>query len=231
MTPQEEVPLLELRDLRIELATEAGPIAVVDGVSFRLARGETLGIVGESGCGKSMTALAILGVLPRPAARVAGGAILWNGVDLVTAPERLSEIRGRSVSMVLQDPMSNLNPVFSCGEQIAEVLRLHEHLGRRQAREKAIEMLDLVGIPSPRRCAERYPHQLSGGMRQRVMIAIALSCRPQLLIADEPTSALDVTIQAQILELIDELKTAWHGDLADLPRYGRDRRTQRSASP
>lgn len=203
-----EGALLEVKNLRVDLFTETGSLRILDDVSFSIEKGETLGIVGESGCGKSMTALAILGVLPIPIVRVVGGQVLWNGVDLTACtPAEMRQIRGKQISMVLQDPMTNLNPVFTCGEQIAEVVRLHEGASRRQARGRAVEMLDLVGIPAPLQCVDRYPHELSGGMRQRVMIAIALACRPKLLIADEPTSALDVTVQAQILELIDRLKT------------------------
>jgi peptide/nickel transport system ATP-binding protein len=170
--------------------------------------GETLGIVGESGCGKSVTAMSIMRLIPQPPGKIVDGQILYNGLDLVTIPaNKLRKIRGKEISMVFQEPMTSLNPVFTCGEQIAEALRLHEGLGRRDAMDKTVEMLKVVHIPNAERRVKEYPHQLSGGMRQRVMIAMALSCSPNLLIADEPTTALDVTIQAQILELLNELKT------------------------
>jgi peptide/nickel transport system ATP-binding protein len=200
-------PALELTDLQVEFATRDGPARVIDGMSFALARGETLAIVGESGCGKSMTALAIMGLVPTPPGRIAGGSIRLDGEELVGAqPARLREIRGKSVSMVFQEPMTSLNPVYTIGEQIAETLRLHEGLGRRAALDRAIELLRAVGIPAADRRVREYPHQMSGGMRQRVMIAIALACRPSVLICDEPTTALDVTVQAQIFDLLTELQ-------------------------
>jgi peptide/nickel transport system ATP-binding protein len=170
--------------------------------------GETLGVVGESGCGKSVTALSILRLVPEPPGRIVGGRVIFRGRDLLALPPAaMRRVRGKEISMVFQEPMTSLNPVFSCGEQIVEALVLHERLGGRAARARAVELLRLVGIPAPEQRAAEYPHQLSGGMRQRVMIAMALACRPALLIADEPTTALDVTIQAQILELLAELKS------------------------
>ena len=198
--------LLEVKNLRTQFATRAGLVRAVDGVSFYVDEGELLGLVGESGCGKSMTALSVMRLVGAPG-RIASGEILFGGEDLVAASEeRMREIRGDDIAMIFQDPMTSLNPVYTVGEQIAEALRLHRNLGRRQAREAAVEAMREVAIPDPGRRADDYPHQLSGGMRQRVMIAMALACGPRLLIADEPTTALDVTIQAQILELIDELR-------------------------
>jgi len=200
-------PLLSVDRLRVEFATRNGIARVIDDVSFDLRAGETLGIVGESGCGKSMTALAIMGLVPDPPGRVAGGAIRLLGEDLTRADERrMSRIRGKEISMIFQEPMSSLNPVYTVGDQIGETVRLHEGLGKRAARERAIDMLKAVGIPAPQRRVDEYPHQMSGGMRQRVMIAMALACRPKVLIADEPTTALDVTVQAQIFDLLRDLK-------------------------
>jgi peptide/nickel transport system ATP-binding protein len=200
--------LLEIRGLKTWFATDAGDIHAVDGVDLAVERGETLGVVGESGCGKSVTALSVMKLIPMPPGRIVAGQILWRGRDLVPlAPRAMRAIRSREIAMVFQEPMTSLNPVYAVGEQIAEVLRLHQKLGRRAALERAIEMLRLVHIAQPERRAGDYPHQFSGGMRQRVMIAMALACNPQLLIADEPTTALDVTIQAQILELLAELKS------------------------
>ena len=201
------VPLLELRDVEVEFRTRHGIARVLDRVGFSLSAGSTLGIVGESGCGKSMTALTIMRLVPQPPGRIAGGAILLDGEDLLCATEkRMREIRGNEVSMVFQEPMTSLNPVFSVGDQIAETVRLHQGLGRREALDRAVEMLAAVGIPVPERRVRDYPHQLSGGMRQRVMIAIGLACSPRVLIADEPTTALDVTVQAQIFDLLIDLK-------------------------
>ena len=206
-TSDEAPPLLELRDLRTYFAVDDGEFRAVDGVSFTLRGGRTLGIVGESGCGKSVTALSIMGLVPQPPGRIAGGAVLLEGVDLLRLrAAELRALRGNQLSMIFQEPMTSLNPVFTVGEQIAEAIRLHEGLGRRDAMAKTVDMLKLVHIPNAERRVKEYPHQLSGGMRQRVMIAMALSCNPKLLIADEPTTALDVTIQAQILELLNELK-------------------------
>ncbi|RVT86528.1 ABC transporter ATP-binding protein [Rhodobacteraceae bacterium CCMM004] len=201
-------PLLQVRDLRTELRVEGGPIMAVDGVSFTLTAGETLGIVGESGCGKSMTALSIMGLLPRPIGRIASGSVELEGVgDIVKLPERrMMSVRGDDISMVFQEPMTSLNPVFTVGFQLTEAIRAHRSVSNQEARRKAIDMLNLVGIPLPDVRIDNYPHQLSGGMRQRVMIAMALACEPKIMLADEPTTALDVTIQAQILNLMNRLK-------------------------
>ena len=199
--------LLEIRGLKTHFATDEGWVHAVDGVDLAVDRGETLGVVGESGCGKSVTALSVMKLLAMPPARIVAGEVRWKGRDLVPLPQAaMRAIRAKEIAMVFQEPMTSLNPVYTVGEQIAEVLRLHEGLGRRAALDRAIEMLRLVHIPHAERRARDYPHQFSGGMRQRVMIAMALSCNPQLLIADEPTTALDVTIQAQILDLLGELK-------------------------
>jgi peptide/nickel transport system ATP-binding protein len=182
-------------------------VRVLDGVSLSVNAGETLGIVGESGCGKSMTALAIMGLVPKPAGHVTGGAVRFDGEDLLRAPEaRMREVRGHRIAMIFQEPMTSLNPVFTVGEQIAEAARLHLGLSSAQARSRAIEMLKAVHIPEAERRIDDYPHHFSGGMRQRVMIAMALVCEPQVLIADEPTTALDVTVQAQIFDLLQELR-------------------------
>ncbi|HWS88966.1 MAG TPA: ABC transporter ATP-binding protein [Pyrinomonadaceae bacterium] len=189
-----------------QFPTRAGLVRAVDGVSFHVGEGELLGLVGESGCGKSITALSVMRLVGSPG-KIVGGEILFAGENLLAASdERMREIRGDDIAMIFQDPMTSLNPVYTVGEQIAEALRLHRKLNRRQAREAAVEAMREVAIPDPGRRVDDYPHQLSGGMRQRVMIAMALACDPKLLIADEPTTALDVTIQAQILELIDELR-------------------------
>jgi len=201
------VPLLEVRDLRTWFFTRWGVVKAVDGVSFAVGEGETLGIVGESGCGKSVTALSILRLVPRPAGRIVGGEILLDGENLLGKSEReMRRIRGGQVSMILQDPMSSLNPVFSIGNQVAEALRIHQRLEGPGLWATARDMLRRVRIPSPEMRLRAYPHQLSGGMRQRVVGAIALSCRPRVLIADEPTTSLDVTIQAQYLRLLKELQ-------------------------
>jgi oligopeptide/dipeptide ABC transporter ATP-binding protein len=199
--------LLEVKNLKTYFDTDAGTVKAVDGVSFSVESGETLGIVGESGCGKSVTSLSIMGLLPRPAGRIAGGRIIFDGKDLTTlSEEEMQKIRGNDISMIFQEPMTSLNPVFTIGEQIMEPLRLHQNMDNKAAFEKAVELLELVSIPSARQRMTEYPHQLSGGMRQRAMIAMALACNPSLLIADEPTTALDVTVQAQILDLMNELK-------------------------
>jgi peptide/nickel transport system ATP-binding protein len=199
--------LLEIKGLKTHFFTEEGVVRAVDGVDLHIDKGETLGIVGESGCGKTVTALSVMKLIPMPPGRIIEGQMLYQGKDLVTLPPaQMRKIRGKEISMVFQEPMTSLNPVFTIGEQIAEAIRLHEGLGRRDAMAKTVDMLKLVHIPNPERRVKEYPHQLSGGMRQRVMIAMALSCNPKLLIADEPTTALDVTIQAQILELLNELK-------------------------
>jgi peptide/nickel transport system ATP-binding protein len=198
--------LLEVKNLRTQFPTRAGVVRAVDGVSFHVGEGELLGLVGESGCGKSITALSVMRLIGTPG-KIVGGEIWFGGENLLAASDaRMREIRGDDIAMIFQDPMTSLNPVYTVGEQIAEALRLHRKLNRKQAREAAVEAMREVSIPDPGRRADDYPHQLSGGMRQRVMIAMALACDPRLLIADEPTTALDVTIQAQILELIDELR-------------------------
>ncbi len=202
-----DAPLLEVRDLACHFFTLDGVVRAVDGVSLALARGETLGIVGESGCGKSVTALSILRLIQKGAGRIVGGSVRFEGRELTTlSDDEIKELRGHRISMIFQEPMTSLNPVLTVGVQIAENVVRHTGAGWREAMDRAVEMLRLVRVPDPERRVHDYPHQLSGGMRQRVMIAIALSCDPQLLIADEPTTALDVTIQAQILELMVELK-------------------------
>ena len=201
------MPLLEVTSLRTHFATPDGNVRAVDGLSFAIEPGETLAIVGESGCGKSVTSMSILRLIPEPPGRVVG-SIRFEGRELLDLPDaEMRRLRGNDISMIFQEPMTSLNPVFTVGWQIGETLRLHQGLGARQAGKRAVEMLDLVGIAAPARRAREYPHQLSGGMRQRVMIAMALACNPKLLIADEPTTALDVTIQAQILDLMRDLKT------------------------
>jgi oligopeptide/dipeptide ABC transporter ATP-binding protein len=200
-------PLLQVRDLKTHFFTDDAVVRAVDGVSFDIHQGETLAVVGESGSGKSVTALSILRLFPQPPGRVVGGTIRFRGRDLLTVSDgEMRRIRGKAISMIFQEPMTSLNPVFTCGDQIMEVVRLHEGLGRAEARARAIEMLERVGIAAAAQRVDDYPHQMSGGMRQRVMIAMALACRPALLIADEPTTALDVTIQAQILELLKALQ-------------------------
>ena len=200
-------PLLEVIDLQTRFRSDAGEVRAVDGVSLSVAAGETLAVVGESGSGKSVTALSILRLVADPPGRIVGGTIRFQGRDLRALSEaEMRRVRGNAISMIFQEPMTALNPVFTCGEQIIEAIVLHEGVGRAEARRRAIEMLTLVGIPAPEQRVDEYPHQMSGGMRQRVMIAMALACRPALLIADEPTTALDVTIQAQILELLKRLQ-------------------------
>jgi len=199
--------MIQVKNLRTSFFTPEGEVRAVDGVSFNIGEGKTLGLVGESGCGKSVTALSILRLVPSPPGRVVGGAIYFRGQDLLKLDkEAMRKIRGSEISMIFQEPMTSLNPVFTIGDQIGEAIRLHQGLGKRETREKTVEMLRLVKIADPESRIDDYPHQLSGGMRQRVMIAMALSCNPSLLIADEPTTALDVTIQAQILELMRELQ-------------------------
>jgi peptide/nickel transport system ATP-binding protein len=199
--------LLDIRDLKTWFKTDDGLVQAVDGVSIRIDRGETVGIVGESGCGKTVTARSVLKLIDMPPGRFEGGQILWKGRDLIPlGPAEMDKIRATEIGMVFQEPMTSLNPVYTVGDQIAEVLRQHEKLSYKQAIERATEMLKLVNIPNPEKRVHDYPHQFSGGMRQRVMIAMALVCKPKLLIADEPTTALDVTIQAQILELMQEMK-------------------------
>ncbi|ARM31185.1 ABC transporter ATP-binding protein [Prosthecochloris sp. HL-130-GSB] len=200
--------ILEVKNLKTWYSTDLGVARAVDGVSFSLAPDRTLGIVGESGCGKSVTALSIMRLVPMPPGYFAGGEIFWKGRDLLRLGEHeMRKLRGKEIAMIFQEPMTSLNPVYTCGDQIVEQLMLHENLRRKDARQRAVELLGKVGIPDPSRRVDSYPHELSGGMRQRVMIAMALSCNPALLIADEPTTALDVTVQAQILELIAALQS------------------------
>jgi oligopeptide transport system ATP-binding protein len=200
-------PLLSIEDLRVEFSSHGRTLPAISEVSLRLDRGKTLGLVGESGSGKTVTSLAVMRLIPDPPGRIAGGRIMFQGRDLVRLTEaEMTRIRGRDISMVFQEPMTSLNPVFTVGDQVAEVYRVHLGLGRGEAMDRAVEMLAKVGIPDPSRRAANYPHQMSGGMRQRVLIAIALACRPALLIADEPTTALDVTVQAQILALMEQLR-------------------------
>ena len=199
--------MLQVKGLKTYYYTEEGVVPAVDGLDFEVAQGETFAIVGESGCGKSVTSLSILGLIPNPPGKIIAGEILYNGEDLLKKTEKqMRAIRGNEISMIFQEPMTSLNPVFTVGRQISESFKYHQHLGKKEARDRAIEMLRLVGIPSPDKVVDDYPHQLSGGMRQRVMIAMALACNPRVLIADEPTTALDVTIQAQIMRLLKQLK-------------------------
>ncbi|MGA0923885.1 MAG: ABC transporter ATP-binding protein [Lutimaribacter sp.] len=199
--------LLQIENLQVTFNTRHGQVTALDSVSLSVNAGETLGVVGESGCGKSITALSVMGLIPMPPGRIAGGSIRLNGEELVGASDaRLRGLRGSEVAMIFQEPMTSLNPVFSIGDQIAEAIMLHQNVSYDQAFKDAVALLDRVGIPSPDRRARDYPHQLSGGMRQRVMIAMAVSCRPKVLIADEPTTALDVTVQAQIFDLLNEIQ-------------------------
>lgn len=199
--------LLEVKNLKTYFYTDDGIAKAVDDVSYDLDSGETLGLVGESGCGKSVSALSIMRLIPNPPGKIVGGEILFKGKDLVKYDEKdMQSIRGNDVAMIFQEPMTSLNPVFTCGEQIDEAVILHQNVSKDEARNRSIEMLKLVGIPAPEQRYRDYPHQLSGGLRQRVMIAMALSCNPEILIADEPTTALDVTVQAQILELVKKLQ-------------------------
>ena len=199
--------ILELKDLKTWYRTDNGIAKAVDGVSFSLAPNRIIGIVGESGCGKSVTALSIMRLVPMPPGYFAGGDILWKGRSIVKATEaEMRKIRGNEIAMIFQEPMSSLNPVFTCGDQIMEQILNHRDVSKSEARKQAVDLLNMVGIPNPSERIDSYPHEMSGGMRQRVMIAMALSCGPELLIADEPTTALDVTVQAQILELIGKLR-------------------------
>src|SRR6187200_1394948 len=199
--------LLEVRNLQTSFFTPEGQVRAIDGVSFEIAEGKTLGLVGESGCGKSVTSLSIMRLIPSPPGKIVGGEIIYRGKDLLKlGNEEMRKIRGNEISMIFQEPMTSLNPVFTVGNQIGEAIKLHQGLGKQETRAKTIEMLRLVKIADPGSRVDSYPHQLSGGMRQRVMIAMALSCNPSLLIADEPTTALDVTIQAQILDLMRGLQ-------------------------
>ncbi|MGG3884489.1 ABC transporter ATP-binding protein [Brevibacillus panacihumi] len=199
-------PVLQIENLQTHFFTDRGQVPAVDGVSITVHKGEVVGIVGESGCGKSVTSLSIMKLVPNPPGKIVGGAIRFKGEDLVLASEkRMREIRGNEIAMIFQEPMTSLNPVFTIGDQIGEAIRLHTKTSKKEARQKAVEMLKRVGIPRAEAIVDEYPHQLSGGMRQRVMIAMAMACNPELLIADEPTTALDVTIQAQILDLMRQL--------------------------
>jgi peptide/nickel transport system ATP-binding protein len=200
-------PVLEIRDLVTEFRTDSGTVRAVDGVSFEIPARTTLGVVGESGSGKSVTALSVMRLIASPPGNIASGSIMYGGKDLLTLPlAEMRKLRGNRIAMIFQEPMTSLNPVFTVGDQVSEAVRLHQHTSKAEARKIAIEMFELVGIPSPEERIDNYPHQLSGGMRQRVMIAMALACKPDLLIADEPTTALDVTIQAQILDLLRSLQ-------------------------
>ena len=200
-------PLLEIRNLKTFFDVRGGVLKAVDDVSISIEAGETLGLVGESACGKSVTASSVMRLIPIPPGRIAGGEILFDGVDILKLKEsEMRKIRGKAISMIFQEPMTSLNPVFPVGDQVSEVITLHEKLSAREARDRVIEAFRLVRIPAPESRIDDYPHQMSGGMRQRVMIAMALACNPRLMIADEPTTALDVTIQAQILELMNQLK-------------------------
>ncbi|MBO8157413.1 MAG: ABC transporter ATP-binding protein [Bacillaceae bacterium] len=211
---EEKELLLKVENLRTYFYSNKKEIKAVDGVDFEVKQGETLGIVGESGCGKSITSLSLMRLVPEPPGKVMADQILFNGENLLDkTEEEMRQIRGNQISMIFQEPMTSLNPVFSVGEQIAEAIRIHQNLGRKEAWNKAVEMLRLVGIPSPEKRAKQEPHELSGGMRQRVMIAMALSCNPSLLIADEPTTALDVTIQAQILDLLKNLQKEFNSSV------------------
>jgi peptide/nickel transport system ATP-binding protein len=199
--------LLDIRGLQTWFRTDAGMVRAVDGVSLSIARGETLAVVGESGCGKTVTARSILKLIDMPPGRFQGGEIIWRGRNLIPLPaHEMDDIRAREIAMIFQEPMTSLNPVYTVGEQISEAIRAHNKISRKEGTEQAVEMLRLVQIPNAEKRVNDYPHQFSGGMRQRAMIAIALACKPQLLIADEPTTALDVTIQAQILELLQDMK-------------------------
>ncbi len=200
-------PLLQVDSLKTYFFTDRGVVKAVDDVSFEIFQGRTLAIVGESGCGKSVTALSVMRLIPRPPGRIVQGEIIFDGKDILKLSEKeMRKIRGNKISMIFQEPMTSLNPVFRVGDQISEVLELHRNMNKNQAKNKTIELLNQVGIPSPESRVNDYPHQMSGGMRQRVMIAMALACDPKLIIADEPTTALDVTIQAQILDLTDNLR-------------------------
>ncbi|MCD6541202.1 ABC transporter ATP-binding protein, partial [Candidatus Bipolaricaulota bacterium] len=211
------MPLVEVKDLRTYFFTEEGVVKAVDGVSFAIEPEQTLGVVGESGCGKSVTALSIMGLVPMPPGKIVGGQVIFHRdgqpIELTKLNPKGREyrsIRGKEIAMIFQEPMTSLNPVFTIGYQIMEAIMLHQKVSKKEARQKAIEMLRQVGIPEPEQRVDEYPHQLSGGMRQRAMIAMALSCNPSLLIADEPTTALDVTIQAQVLDLMRDLQKSFH---------------------
>ena len=202
-----EPAILKVEDLKTEFHTSEGILRAVDGVSFKVKKGQVLGLVGESGCGKTVTALSVMRLIPQPPGKIAAGRVFFNGKDLLALPEsQMRPFRGKRLAMVFQEPMTSLNPVFTIGNQIGEMLRLHLKMSRSEAQDRTVELLNLVGIPAPEQRVKEYPHQLSGGMRQRVMIAMAISCNPDVIFADEPTTALDVTIQAQILALLEELR-------------------------
>ena len=199
--------LLEVQDLVIEFTTDKGKVRAVDGISFSLNNSETLGIVGESGCGKTVTALSLLKLIPSPPGKIIQGHILYQGKDIVSKSESaMRHFRGKEIAMIFQEPMTSLNPVFTIGNQMIDVIRQHTHASKKEAKERAIKMLERIRIPNPERRIDEYPHQMSGGMRQRIMIAMALSCNPKILVADEPTTALDVTVQAQVMAQISELQ-------------------------
>ncbi|MFB6468369.1 ABC transporter ATP-binding protein [Cytobacillus sp. Hz8] len=201
-----QAPILDVKQLRTSFFSSDGEVPAVDEISFSVSKGEILGIVGESGCGKSVTSLSIMKLIPQPPGKIVGGEILLNGENIVKAPEkRMRQIRGNEVAMIFQEPMTSLNPLFTIGDQLIEAINIHKKVSKKEAFNRGVEMLKLVGLPRAEQIMKEYPHQLSGGMRQRVMIAMALSCSPKVLIADEPTTALDVTIQAQILSLMKEL--------------------------
>lgn len=203
--------ILEVKDLKTSFFTDDGEVPAVDGITFSVKEGEILGLVGESGCGKSVTSLSIMGLLPSPPGKIVGGQILYKGEDISHAKEsRMRKLRGNDIAMIFQEPMTSLNPVFTIGEQLIEAIRLHKKMPKRDLEARAAELLKMVGLPRAKELLKEYPHELSGGMRQRVMIAIAMSCDPKVLIADEPTTALDVTIQAQILDLMAKLNRETH---------------------
>lgn len=203
----ENTPLLSIQNLSITFSVDEGDVHAVSGVNYDIDQGKTLAVVGESGCGKSVTALSVLGLIPQPPGKITSGKILFRGKNLLDAsPGQMRKIRGNDIAMIFQEPMTSLNPVYTIGDQITEAVQLHQKMNSRDAKSRAVEMLHLVGIADPEQRIDQYPHQMSGGMRQRIMIAMALSCNPALLIADEPTTALDVTIQAQILELLRKLQ-------------------------
>lgn len=203
--------ILEVNNLRTSFFTDDGEVPAVDGISFSIKEGEILGVVGESGCGKSVTSLSIMGLLPHPQGKIVGGQIMYEGKDISHLKEaEMRKLRGNDLAMIFQEPMTSLNPVFTIGEQLTEAIRLHNHMSKQEQNDRAVELLKLVGLPRATELLKEYPHELSGGMRQRVMIAIAMSCNPKVLIADEPTTALDVTIQAQILDLMLKLNQETH---------------------
>ena len=205
--PHTDDTVLDVQDLSVEFDVKGNPVTILSSVSFALNRGETLGIIGESGCGKSMTALALLRMIPSPPGNISGGRVMLNDEDLIQADKkRINRVRGKEISMIFQEPMTSLNPVYTVGDQIMETIRRHKDISKQAAKAEAIALLETVQIPAPERRIDEYPHQLSGGMRQRIMIAMALVCNPKVLIADEPTTALDVTVQAQIFDLLKQIQ-------------------------